>query len=43
MLKDKLIEGEELAVAVAKHAFENKAKKLKFLISKVYRQLLIIL
>ena len=31
MLKDKLIEGEELAVAVAKHAFENKAKKIEVL------------
>ena len=31
MLKDKLIEGEELAVAVAKYAFENKAKKIEVL------------
>ena len=31
MLQNKLIEGEELAIAVAKHAFENKAKKIKVL------------
>ena len=31
MLQNKLIEGEELAIAVAKHAFENKAKKIEVL------------
>ena len=31
MLKDKLIEGEELAIVVAKYAFENKAKKIEVL------------
>ena len=31
MLQNKLIEGEELAIAVAKQAYENKAKKIKFL------------
>ena len=31
MLQNKLIEGEELAIAVAKQAYENKAKKIKVL------------
>ena len=31
MLQNKLIEGEELAIAVAKLAYENKAKKIKVL------------
>ena len=31
MLQNKLIEGEELAIAVAKQAHENKAKKIKVL------------
>lgn len=31
MLQNKLIEGEELAIAVAKQAYDNKAKKIKVL------------
>lgn len=31
MLQNKLIEGEELAIAVAKQAYESKAKKIKVL------------
>ena len=31
MIQNKLIEGEELAIAVAKQAYENKAKKIKVL------------
>ena len=31
MLQNKLIEGEELAIAVAKQAYEKKAKKIKVL------------
>ena len=31
MLQNKLIEGKELAIAVAKQAYENKAKKIKVL------------
>ena len=31
MLQNKLIEGEELAIAVANQAYENKAKKIKVL------------
>ena len=31
MLQNKLIEGEELAIAVAQQAYENKAKKIKVL------------
>ena len=30
-IRNKLIEGEELAIAVAKQAYENKAKKIKVL------------
>ena len=41
MLQNKLIEGEELAIAVAKQAYENKAKKIKVLDLIVFLQLLI--